>query len=169
MKKKMNNKGFTLVELIVVLVILAILAAILVPTLMGYIDKARSEKDFGTAQAIRVATQSIVAEMYGKGETINSDNVKNNHQKDIMALIGAASTTAGNTTTYTLDGQTLELESVVFVDTSNTTDASKNNYQIKQITVKIDGKSYRYSSEAITDAPAQEKNTWIALPAQNNP
>ena len=30
---KKNNKGFTLVELIVVLVILAILAAILVPTL----------------------------------------------------------------------------------------------------------------------------------------
>ncbi|MCR4695939.1 MAG: prepilin-type N-terminal cleavage/methylation domain-containing protein, partial [Lachnospiraceae bacterium] len=33
-KKKMENKGFTLVELIVVLVILAILAAILVPALL---------------------------------------------------------------------------------------------------------------------------------------
>ena len=31
---KKNNKGFTLVELIVVLVILAILAAILVPALL---------------------------------------------------------------------------------------------------------------------------------------
>ena len=39
MKKEMNNKGFTLVELIVVLVILAILAAILVPALLGYIDR----------------------------------------------------------------------------------------------------------------------------------
>ena len=39
--KERNNKGFTLVELIVVLVILAILAAILVPALLGYIDKAR--------------------------------------------------------------------------------------------------------------------------------
>ena len=37
-KKLKDKKGFTLVELIVVLVILAILAALLVPALTGYID-----------------------------------------------------------------------------------------------------------------------------------
>ena len=163
MSKKMNNKGFTLVELIVVLVILAILAAILVPTLMGYIDKARSEKDFGTAQAIRVATQSIVAEMYGKGEDITADNVKG-HTKDIMGLIGAASTTVNGNAAYTLDGQTLELTSVAFEDATN------GNYQIQSIVVKIDGKSYRYSSVEVaatsTDAK-QQKNTWVALQSTN--
>ena len=65
---KKNNKGFTLVELIVVLVILAILAAILVPTLLGYIDKARSEKDFSTAQTVRVATQAAIDQAYGEGK-----------------------------------------------------------------------------------------------------
>ena len=40
----MKKKGFTLVELIVVLVILAILAALLVPALIGYIDRANEEK-----------------------------------------------------------------------------------------------------------------------------
>ena len=43
-RKMKNQKGFTLVELIVVLVILAILAALLVPALTGYIDKANNEK-----------------------------------------------------------------------------------------------------------------------------
>ena len=42
-KKLKDKKGFTLVELIVVLVILAILAALLIPTLTGYIDKANKE------------------------------------------------------------------------------------------------------------------------------
>lgn len=40
-KKLKEKKGFTLVELIVVLVILAILAALLIPALTGYIDKAK--------------------------------------------------------------------------------------------------------------------------------
>lgn len=38
-KKLKDKKGFTLVELIVVLVILAILAALLIPTLTGYIER----------------------------------------------------------------------------------------------------------------------------------
>lgn len=40
MAKKNSKRGFTLVELIVVLVILAILAALLIPALTRYIDKA---------------------------------------------------------------------------------------------------------------------------------
>lgn len=36
-----NKKGFTLTEIIVVIVIIGILAAVLVPSLTGYIDKAR--------------------------------------------------------------------------------------------------------------------------------
>ncbi len=68
---KKNNKGFTLVELIVVLVILAILAAILVPTLLGYIDRARSEKDYSTAQTVRVAAQAVIDQAYGDGYKTN--------------------------------------------------------------------------------------------------
>ena len=44
MAKKKSKRGFTLVELIVVLVILAILAALLIPALTGYIDKAKKSQ-----------------------------------------------------------------------------------------------------------------------------
>lgn len=67
--KKNSNKGFTLVELIVVLVILAILAAILVPALLGYIDKAREKQTTTNAEAAYVAAQAMATEAYGKGYT----------------------------------------------------------------------------------------------------
>ncbi len=62
---KKNNKGFTLVELIVVLVILAILAAILVPALLGWIDKAREKQATTNAEAAYVAAQGLATEYYG--------------------------------------------------------------------------------------------------------
>jgi len=43
--KKLNKKGFTLIELIVVIAILAILAAILIPAITGYITKATDSKN----------------------------------------------------------------------------------------------------------------------------
>lgn len=65
--RKKNNKGFTLVELIVVIVILAILAAILIPGLLKWIDKAKEEQYTLEARNIYLATQSEVAVEYAKG------------------------------------------------------------------------------------------------------
>ena len=64
-RKMKNQKGFTLVELIVVLVILAILAALLVPALTGYIDKANKEKVIATTRMVVMAAQTEVSEKYG--------------------------------------------------------------------------------------------------------
>jgi type IV pilus assembly protein PilA len=66
-----ENKGFTLVELIVVIVILAILAAILVPALLGYVDKAKKQKDYLRAKSCMTATQAVLSEYYAKGRPLN--------------------------------------------------------------------------------------------------
>lgn len=96
MKKicKKNDKGFTLVELIVVLIILAILAAILVPTLIGYIDKARNERYLTNAKVCKDAAQAKFVELYapnGKIETnhsvVTGENlagISNNGDMDIV-------------------------------------------------------------------------------------
>lgn len=63
-RKMKNQKGFTLVELIVVLVILAILAAMLVPALTGYIDKANRQKIVATTRQVVMAAQTEVSEEY---------------------------------------------------------------------------------------------------------
>lgn len=63
---KNKKKGFTLVELIVVLAILAILAAMLVPALTGYIDKANQKKYIATSRNYYIAAQTVASESYAE-------------------------------------------------------------------------------------------------------
>lgn len=72
--KKNDKKGFTLVELIVVLVILAILAALLIPALTGYIDKAKEKQIIGETRQAVMAAQTLADEEYAKtGGSISVD------------------------------------------------------------------------------------------------
>ncbi len=57
--KKMNNKGFSLVELIIVIAIMAILIAVLAPQFLRYVEKSRLQSDNSAlgevANAVKVA------------------------------------------------------------------------------------------------------------------
>ncbi len=76
-----NKKGFTLVELIVVLVILAILAALLIPALTGYIDKAKEKQIVAETRQVVMAAQTLTDEQYA-GITDGSAVVYNNTTTD---------------------------------------------------------------------------------------
>ena len=60
-----NIKAFTLVEIITVLVIIAILATLLVPSLIGYIEKAKQNALLLETKQIFTAAQTSVSESYG--------------------------------------------------------------------------------------------------------
>ena len=57
--KKNNKKGFTIVELVIVIAVIAILAAVLIPTFTGVVEKAEENK---AMQNARNAWTEYVAE-----------------------------------------------------------------------------------------------------------
>ena len=93
MKIFKNRRGFTLVELIIVLVILAILASLLIPALTGYIDKAKRDQVVSETRMLHEAVQTVASEAYGSAEwkqnlftiaSYNGINASDNTHHDIL-------------------------------------------------------------------------------------
>ena len=104
--EKKKKKGFTLIEVIVVIAILAILGAILVPNVLGY--RARAEKS-----NIQTSAKTIVSSI----ETYNAD------KDDASTEIGDGSATYAGTIAYAT-GIT-DLNSANMIDSSKIPDCLK--------------------------------------------
>ena len=105
MWKKLNNnkkKGFTLVELIVVLVILAILAALLIPALTGYIDKAREKNIIAETRQAVMAAQTLVDEKYAVRATSSTEITVGSGADVTFEAIKTLAEVKGNITEVTL-------------------------------------------------------------------
>lgn len=59
-----KRRGYTLVELIVTLTILSIMAAIVIPSLAGFIDKAREKSYVMEAQGVRKSMELYLIDHY---------------------------------------------------------------------------------------------------------
>lgn len=92
-KAKKNNKGFSLVELIVVIAIMAVLVGVLAPTLIGNIEKSRESKDLQNLDSIR---QAVVTAM--SDENVYSSTVPTTGSVTVAS--GAAGANLAFKTTY---------------------------------------------------------------------
>lgn len=90
-QKSMNNKGFSLVELIIVIAIMAILVGVMAPSLLKYVERTRVSSDTQVADTVRTAVLTAMLDPNVMNDT--------NYATDIAtfkATGGASITAIGN-------------------------------------------------------------------------
>ena len=72
--KKMNKKGFTIVELVIVISVIAILSAVMIPTFVGIVNK--SKKSAAAQEADTALTAVLTEEMTNAANDYKLNNTK---------------------------------------------------------------------------------------------
>ena len=103
-----HNRGFTLVELLVVLVMLAIVAAIGIPALIGFIEKGKESEYKAHAEAALAATQAALSDLYNDAGNSFTPTKRNNVKELVKAADGTAFTVWTEKVLW--DGKTKALE-----------------------------------------------------------
>ena len=78
-----NKKGFTIVELVIVIAVIAILAAVMIPTFGGLIKKAN---DNAALQTVSAAYKVYMADVASDGETPEA-NIVVYYDEDTIVVI----------------------------------------------------------------------------------
>ncbi len=95
--KRIGNKGFSIVEIIIVMAIIAILTGALAPQMIKYIDKAKKSSDVQTANTIALAVNVTIANEYTATNqsltTLYNADPASSFQKEIKDTVGSTKPT----------------------------------------------------------------------------
>ena len=120
--KKLNKKGFTIVELVIVIAVIAILAGVLIPTFATVVERANKSK---AMQQARIAYENYLAE--------NADNPE---------MLKNLCIEAGGYFFYVENGQ--------FNSTANTAHSTSTDYTHVNVTDKAETFTTDGSGELVT-------------------
>ena len=94
-RKKKNNKGFSLVELIIVIAIMAILVAILAPQFLKYVERSRNTADVANGREITNAVIAYIADTEVEGNIITGNDT-------VVEVTGTETKVSGTSATAVL-------------------------------------------------------------------
>ena len=119
--KKKNNKGFSLVELIVVVAIMAVLMVVLAPAMLRYVEKTRIQKDETAVSEVKNAVELALAD------------------ETVAKSIPVAGTTVTVATGSITGGTDALLDEVKITTPPSKIDISSKKYTSKSYTITISG------------------------------
>ena len=146
MKKFNNKKGFTIVELVIVIAVIGILAGVLIPTFSGIVQRANESK---INQEMTNALKVVLAGNATSGALANGTTFvmsqKNDENKDVAAYYAEYN---GN-----------KFEKIVTINAENPLDTTRFDRVI--IGTKKDGSFYKTTVNAIANLYSLPDNTTV--------
>lgn len=126
-----NNKGFSLIELIIVIAIMAILVAVIAPNLTKYLGKSKVETDKKNIDEVRHQVYNCISQA-----TINEEKVMSNESIGKASYLVSYSSSTGLSVVYastngTADFANLLTKSIEQGNVSSKVDKTKDKLDIE--------------------------------------
>ncbi len=191
MKKLNNKKGFTIVELVIVIAVIGILAGVLIPTFSSVIDSAKESSALQEAKAtleniLAVNNGSIASDTKFVVCDVANDGLKATvkytykYEKNALSLVDNSTTAFGTIDTVYVSNELLTFDSQSPTHITALTDAGvtllkavfdatevsaayddANNVKANKLTVTVNGTATTYS---IAYTPDVSKSTVVVIP-----
>lgn len=163
-RRKENNKGFSLVELIVVIAIMAVLVAVLAPQFTKYIDQSRKSNDAATVSGIVTAAQVGIADTTNYSIPEDTYTITLSKSNPAVVAQGATQLTAGGATKNLADAI---VETCGELSSLKITSSNWKNNNVNEIVVTV-----KYNNGAVTVTYTKDFADYVggtATPAAQNP